>query len=365
MELSLNIKITPSVWFVGVLAELNGFHSGWSDGSYDWANQTTDFLTDLPALPRFDQSLFETPLSRQAFNDVIQITLAMIRGDYGFIRNYLKNLEFVFIIGYPRTGGSYLTKSIIKTIGLDHTYVPEPLAHDSFPNLMDCWYEDEGRNPLSYLYESFIQLAEFLVLSKLYYPTKTQAGPKGLWLVPKKIHKAIHSGHGFKMLFPPGQAKYLLTLRNPLSVAISVYEKSGGLPESGLFPAHNQRSAIETMITHDLLMEGYSIDDITQLDYYTAVEKSWVRFYSKMATSGLFSNNRAGVDIVCYNKDTLQNTVRSYQAARGLSDAPEDFHINNKSEAYPAWKQQAEQTLNAMKVHWHSLGLTFPDLGFS
>lgn len=365
MELSLNIKITPSAWFIGVLAELNGKYSGWSDGSYDWADQTTDFLADLPALPGFDPSLFKTPLSQKALNDVIQVVLAMIRGDYGFIRSYLKDLDFVFIIGYPRTGGSYLTKSIIKTTGLDHKYVPEPLAHDSFPNIMDSWHENESRPPSSYLYESFVQLAELFVLCKLYYPMKTKAGPQGLWLVPKKIHKAVHAGHGFKMLFNQLQAKYLLTFRNPLPIAISVFEKSGGLPANGLFPAHNQRSAIESMITHDLLMEGYSIDDVARLDYYTAVEKSWVRFYSKMATSGLFSNNKSGVDIVSYNKDSLQNIVRSYQAERQISDTPEEFYINNKSEAYPAWKQQAALTLQTMKMHWKSLGLTFPDLDFS
>lgn len=364
MDLSINIKINPSVWFIGVLAELNGLYSGWSDGSYDWADQTTDFLADLPALPGFDPALFETPLSQKAFHDVIQLVLAMVRGDYGFIRNYLNELSFVFIIGYPRTGGSYLTKSIIKTIGLDHKHVPEPLAHDSFPNIMDCWYEGEGRQPLSYLYESFIQLAELFVLCKLYYPMKTKLGPQGLWLAPKKIHKAVHAGHGFKMLFHQLQAKYLLTIRNPLPIAISIYEKSGGLPENGLFPAHNQRSAIETMIVHDLLMEGYSMNEIANLDYYAAVEKSWVRFYSKMATSGLFSNNRSDVDIVPYNKEALQNIARSYQAARQIQDAPEDFHINNKSDAYPAWKQQAEKTLHTMKMHWQSLGLTFPDLGF-
>lgn len=365
MEFSININITPSASFVGILADLNGVYKGWSDGSYDWANQTSDFLSDLPPLPNFDQSLFETELSKRLLNEVMQITLAMIRGDYQFIRNFLKGVRFVFIIGYPRTGGSYLTKAILNVVGVDHKHIPEPLAHDSFPNVMDSWYDLETQRPLSYFYESFIQMAEFLVLSKAYFQIKlTNKKFYGMPVV-KKIHKAAHAGFGFKMLFNPGQADYLLTVRNPLPIAISVYEKSGGLPADGLFPAKKQRSAIEVMIMHDLLMEGYSMDEIARLDYYKAVEKSWVRFYSKMAISGLFSMNKQGVRVVPYSKEALQGTVRIYQDRYKTPGKIEDFHIHEKADQYQDHKKQSADAVLKMETYWASLGLTFPKLNFS
>ena len=46
MEFNINLRFQPSGWFIGVLAELNERYSDWTDGSYDWAAQTTDFLNN-------------------------------------------------------------------------------------------------------------------------------------------------------------------------------------------------------------------------------------------------------------------------------------------------------------------------------
>lgn len=362
MEFEINIKIAPSVSFIGMLAELNGVYAGWSDGTYDWADQTSDFLADLPRLPQFDEALFKTPLSQRLLGDVIQILLAMVRGDYAFIRRYLEDIHFVFIIGYPRTGGSYLTKSILHAMGVDHKKIPEPLAHDSFPNLPDSWHEFEGQRNISYFYEAFVQLAEFLVLSKAYCQAKLPKDKAGKWLMVKKMHKAIHAGHGLKMLFNPGQVEYLLTFRDPLPVAVSVYEKSTGLPENGLFPAKKPRSAIEVMINHDLMMEGYTLDAISKLDYYQAVEKSWIRFYSKLAISGLFSQDKSGVRILPYGKKTLENQARHYQQQYNGTGALEPFFIHDKAKDQQKYRKQAEATLMSMSKHWSGLGLAFPEL---
>lgn len=362
MEFSINLKINSSMSFIGMLAELNGVYKGWSDGSYDWANQTSDFLANLPPLPKFDEALFKTPLSQQLINDVTQILLAMVGGNYEFIRQYLQDIHFVFIVGYPRTGGSYLTKSIFHAMNLDHKQLPEPLAHDSFPNLPDNWHDVEGRAKISYFYEAFVQLAEFLVMSKAYCQTKLPKTKAGKYLMVKKMHKAVHIGHGLKMLFNPGQVDFLMTFRDPVPVAVSVYEKSGGLPKDGLFPAGRPRSAIEVMINYDLLMEGYSPDEIAQLDYFQAVEKSWVRFYSKLGISGLFSQNKAGVQIIPYGKEPLENQVKLYQQQFHNPPEAEQFYIHNKADAFLERHQQSQASIASMERHWLDLGLIFPKL---
>lgn len=362
MEFSINIKINSSMSFVGMLAELNGVYAGWSDGSYDWANQTSDFLANLPPLPSFDEALFKTPLSQRLMHDVTQVLLAIVGGNYEFIRQYLKDIHFVFIVGYPRTGGSYLTKSIFHSMNLDHKQLPEPLAHDSFPNIPDNWHDVEERGKISYFYEAFVQLAEFLVISKAYCQAKLPKTKAGKYLMVKKMHKAIHIGHGLKMLFNPGQVDYLLTFRNPLPIAVSIYEKSGGLPKNGLFPANEPRSAIEVMINYDLLMEGYTLNEISRLDYFQAVEKSWMRFHSKLAISGLFSQNKAGVRIIPYGKEPLESQVRLYQQQFYHPSAVEEVYIHNKADAFPERHRQAQARVASMTKHWLDLGLVFPKL---
>jgi len=52
MNFDIQLRFQPSVAFIGVLAELNEQYSEWTDGSYDWANQTTDFLHTGPQLPQ-------------------------------------------------------------------------------------------------------------------------------------------------------------------------------------------------------------------------------------------------------------------------------------------------------------------------
>ncbi|HEX7380958.1 MAG TPA: hypothetical protein VF265_02265, partial [Nevskiaceae bacterium] len=82
------------------------------------------------------------------------------------------------------------------------------------------------------------------VISGLYYRRKTQAQGDGRWLVPKKMHRLAYWAGSLKMRLGPGRAGYLVTVRYPLPSCISVYEKSGGLPPDGLFPAAQHHRAL-------------------------------------------------------------------------------------------------------------------------
>ncbi|WP_298286241.1 hypothetical protein [Acidocella sp.] len=363
MDFSINLKLKPSPWFTGVLAELNELYSDWTDGSYDWAAQTTDFLHMTPPLPAFDDSVFETPLSRRAVNDLLHLAIAMIGGDYPLVRRYGEAVRFAFVIGYPRSGGSYLTKELLRVTGLDHTRVSEALAHDGFPELSDGWY-GPGANgqPGFYLQESLFQAAEFLVIANLYYRRKTVRHPHGYWLAPKKFHKIVNWAGSFKMLLGPGRADYLVTIRNPLPTAISIYEKSGGFPEGGLFPAQAARSAIERWIVADLVMLGHSPEEIAAMDYFEAVQKSWSAFYARMATSGLFLGLREEIRLIPYGAEALEGVVREYNALHLKRDLPEEVLIHEKANAHPHWVGRAGEAVAAMTSLWASLGLTFPAL---
>lgn len=178
MHLNIDLQLRPSVPFVGILAELNGEFADWTDGSYDWANQTTDFLHGTDPLPQFREGLFTTPFSQRALNDLLQMSIALLSGNYPAVRQYLQDTRFALVIGYPRSGGSYLTKELLRTLGLDHTRVSETLAHDGFPELCELWYDWNGNRPYYHLEESIFQVAEYLVIARLYFQANSPQGRK-------------------------------------------------------------------------------------------------------------------------------------------------------------------------------------------
>ncbi|APZ42467.1 hypothetical protein [Acidihalobacter ferrooxydans] len=364
MHLDIELRFVPSEFFIGILAELNEQYSEWTDGSYDWAAQTTDFLHAFSPLPKFDETLFQSPLSQRAVNDLLQVAIALLSGDYPRVRDYLGPMRYAFVIGYPRSGGSYLTKELLRTVGLDHTRVSEALAHDGFPELRETWYDWAGDRPTFYLRESIFQAAEFLVISSLYYQRKTAPHTDGTWLIPKKMHKLVYWGASFKMLLGQGRADYLTTVRHPVPTAISIYEKSGGLPEDRRFPARAPRSAIEHWIVYDLLHLGYRFDELAALDYIEAVTVSWAHYYSRLAGSGLFLGSRDEVRLVPYAKEALEGVVSDYRQRLGdePSAAPEPFLIHDKSARHPDWQARGDQAVAAVTAQWAALGLRFPEL---
>ncbi len=362
MDFNITLRFQPSAWFLGILAELNERYSDWTDGSYDWAAQTTDFLRAPASMPEFDESLFETPLSKRAVGDLLHIGVAVLSGDYPLVRRYVENIRFAFVIGYPRSGGSYLTKELLRTLELDHTRVSEALAHDGFPEIRDTWYDWAGDRPYFHLQSSVFQVAEFLVISNLYYQLKTKRQEGGHWLAPKKMHKIVAWGGSFKMLLGQDRADYLVTLRHPLPTAISIYEKSGGLPRDGLFPARAPRSAIEHWVLTDLLMLGFAQEEVAEMSYFAAVQASWSNFHARMATSGLFLGDRDEIRLVPYGKESLESVVQAYRDRCGNDMPPEPVLIHDKSADFPEAQEAGDRAAADMAATWAQLGLTFPAL---
>ncbi len=365
MDFNISLKFEPSQWFLGILAELNERYADWTDGSYDWANQTTDFLHNPVPVPKFDEAIFRTPLSQRAINDLLHVAIAMLAGDYPMVRRYLGETHFAFVIGYPRSGGSYLTKELLRTVGLDHTRVSEALAHDGFPEMRDIWYDWKGDRPYFHLQDSIFQAAEFLVISSLYYRRKTTRHPHGHWLVPKKMHKLTNWGGSFKMLLGQGKADYLVTIRNPLPAAISIAEKSGGMPEDRRFPTGKARSAIEHWVLTDLMMLGHSMAEIAAMDYLDAICRSWSNFHARMATSGLFLGARDEIRIIAYGEQALQEVVRGFRAGHMNKTPPEEVLTHEKAQDYPGWHDRAAASVESMARLWGSLGLAFPELSLA
>ncbi len=184
-------------------------------------------------------------------------------------------MRYAFVIGYPRSGGSYLTKELLRGLGVDHKRVSETLAHDGFPELRETWFDWAGNRPYYHMQDAIFQVAEFLVISKLYFQTKIYNGADGAGLIPKKMHKIVAWAGSFKMLLGKGMADYLVTIRHPLPTAISIFEKCGGLPQDGKFPVNNPRCAIERWTTNDLMHLGYGSEEIAEMSYFCQRQPIW------------------------------------------------------------------------------------------
>lgn len=362
MNFDINLRFQPSAAFIGILAELNEAYPDWTDGSYDWADQTTDFLHNQPPPPTFDGSLLKTPLSQRAVHDVLNMAIALLSGDYPRVRGYLVAQRYAFVIGYPRSGGSYLTKELLRAIGLEHTRVSEALAHDGFPDIRETWYDWHGDRPYYHLQHAIFEIAEFLVISHLYYSRYTQPGPDGSWLAPKKMHKLVAWASSFKMLLGQGRADYLVTVRHPIPAAISIADKSGGFPADGRFP-RAPRSAIEQWIATDLMHLGYSLDEIPRLGYLEAVRVSWQYFYTRMATCGLFLADRDEIEIIPYDRTAIETVARRYRTACGVADPnPEPFMVKGAPDVRAVDRVSGDAAVSAVAETWTGLGLRFPNL---
>lgn len=363
MNFTINLTLNPSAPFMGILAELNGKFSKWTDGSSDWADQTHDFLVNEKPIPKIDASVTGTGLSRRIRNDLLKVTIAMLNGHYDQVRQYFREDRFAFVIGYPRSGGSYLTKELLRTIGLNHTSVSEALAHDGFPNLRETWYENIGNTPRYHLQDSIFQLAEFLVISHYYYRIRSRIQKDGIWLIPKKMHKIVAWAGSLKMLLGQGQADYNVTLRHPVPTCISIYEKSGGLPKDGRFPAKAWRSTIEKWIIDDLMHLGYTQQAISEMDYFDAVRISWTMFHTRMATSGLFLGDRGEIQTIPYGRESLESAVKNYRQLYGHSDVPvETVMINDYTDRHREWQAKGDAVARTVRSSWAALGLKFPQL---
>jgi hypothetical protein len=365
LTLNIHLRFRPSTAFLGILAEMNAQFSDWTDGSYDWADQTADFLDTKKPLPDFGEALLRTSLSQSVLRDLLQLAIALLSGHYLAVRNYLQKSHFALVIGYPRSGGSYLTKELLRTVGLDHTRVSEALAHDGFPDMRDHWYIANRPKPYFHLQDAVLQVAEFLVIAHLYYRRKTVCRPDGTWLIPKKMHKLVHWAGSFKMLLGKGAADYLVTVRHPVPTAVSIYEKSGGLPSDGRFPAAKPRSAIELWIRDDLAWLGYSPDQVARMTYFRAVEISWTAFHARMASSGLFLGDREEIQLISYGQETLEGVVNRYRARYGSQQPAESFFIHDKASTTPAkCLVEGDAAVASVQALWRSLGLVFPSLSW-
>ncbi len=262
----------------------------------------------------------------------------------------LRRFRFFFVIGIPRTGGTYLTKQLFRAVGLDYTGVQNALAHDGFPHFALLSFRNRG----NVYTNSLLQVAEYLTMVEIYFTEHGRLAYQGGVVVPKKMTKAVYNFPLVEELFGT-DSNYLITLRHPLSMIRSTLEKSGGMPENRKFAV---RSAIERWALDDWVRWGFNEKEVAARPYIEVMLDYWKRFHFQLALAGIPRMKTAR--IVPYGEQYMTGVVKDYYQAFGADLEPEAFKVADKPAFEKAEEDAAERVVNEVATFWEDLGLSFP-----
>ena len=273
----------------------------------------------------------------------------MLTGRLDALRAF-SHFRFFFIIGIPRTGGTYPTKQFFRATGVDYKQVQNTLAHDGFPHLATLSFQQRGNVHTNRL----VQLAEYLTMVEMFFTQHGRLAYHGGIVVPKKFTKAIYNFPLLKELFG-SDSEYIMTLRHPLSIIQSTLDKSGGLPEDGKFKV---RSVIERGAMEDSVRWGISEQKIAVTDYYEVFLSYWKRYHYQLALEGIQAMPTA--TLVPYSAESMTPTVKKFYDSFGVEMEPEEFKIAEAPKTTAKTDKMAEVAVSEVAIFWSSLGLTFP-----
>lgn len=289
-------------------------------------------------------------VGRERVTRAYTLFVALLTGDTDSLAAFQPRFHFISIVGIPRTGGSYLTAELYRSIGLDPHDVPGALAHDSFP--------EAGPFELARGFNSWVAVlkmtAEYLTMVELFFADRPRHS--GKVVVPKKLTQAIYAAGLFRRVFGP-ESEYVLTVRHPVSACVSTYEKSGGLPENGQFRV---RSNIERWCRRDLEHTGWDASRIETATYFEAYLRYWELYYLSVATVGLAPP--AKLQIVPYGAVRMQMLGQSYHDRHGAGGQAAAFQATDRARRqHPDWVAKSRPALERVRSAWTAGGLTFPD----
>ncbi len=295
--------------------------------------------------------VLSNPVAINTINRSYDLMMSIMFGHMDKLAVFQQCYKFMLVVGIPRSGGSYLTKHLFKSIGIDPARVSRAIAHDGFPNPMPFQMIPQY-NPYTSLMR---QTAEYLAMTELFFGDRQTAGSPVI--VPKKITLATYHGAFFREVMGP-DTECIITLRHPVAACISTYEKSGGLPKNGKFVV---RSNIEDFAQRASLFSGTSQDTISSSKYFDIYLHYWETYHYNLATTGLMQPGNH--TIVCYGEQTMQAAAADlYTRFSGSgADADDRFRVKRKVHKHPGWNEKANGAIQRVAAVWRASGIQFPE----
>ncbi len=258
--------------------------------------------------------------------------------------------RFCFVIGFPRTGGTYLTKQLFRACDIDYRHVQNALAHDGFPHIAPLAFAAHGNLQTSGL----LQLAEYMVMVDVFFGERGKLAREGRIVVPKKFTKGVYNFPLIKQVFGDA-ADYLITLRHPLSIIQSVLDKAGGMTVDRKFA---QRSAIERWAIEDWMRWHVPEESVRAMKYVEAMAGYWKRYHFQIAMETIPAMR--STILIPYGAESMSGAVESLFKTFGVELEPEPFKSAPAPEFAADEEAAADQALEEVALFWRDLGQTFP-----
>ena len=318
-----------------------------------WAEQRSESLSatsiDPNRVAEAVQIVMGSAFGRASLARAYTLLFALLTGDLAPLHELQLRFHFVNIIGIPRTGGSYLTAEVYRSLGLRPENIPNGVAHDSFP--------EAGPFQLLPGVNSWVvslkTLAEYLTMVEIFFAD--QACHLGRIVVPKKMTKAAYAGGLFHRV-QGEETEHILTVRHPVAACISTYDKSGGLPVNGRFTV---RSNIEEWCQRDLLHEGFRMEQLKSMDYFDAYLRYWEHYHLSLAMTGLLASRH--LKVVAFSAVSLESAAQSYHARYGSRLRASEFQTSDRANRqHPGWADRAQPAIDRIEAAWKTVGIPFP-----
>ncbi|OFC38291.1 hypothetical protein [Acidithiobacillus caldus] len=345
--------------------ELAAFGKSSIPPNLDWGDQITEKMHGPGAsLPEFRQIVrdaanraFNTPVGRDLTMRAYNLFGDLLVGNPGTLAN-LQKRRHIFVVSAPRHGGSYLTKELYRATGIDPSQVPNYIAHDGFPDCSPNWYTSRDGQDVPATRTTIQQTAEWLVMADYFFREQLQRPVDGLPTLVKKATKMVYMGNFFRETFGP-LAEWVVIVRHPVPACVSLYEKAGGVPEDGLFPAR-PRSVIERWVFEAWERDGVPRTQVAKKPYFTAYLHYWMRYHQALATGGLLRPNGQRLTLLPYDPEQIEDYVRGQLRRFGVAAdlEPEHFHTSDKAwERHPDWVREAEETVRKVEKTLEHIGV--------
>ena len=319
-----------------------------------WHDQLSEVLVPADAEKKREvaqavaESVLKHALGQKAIYRSYELLTAILTGLPDKLRFVHDRYRFICIVGCPRHGGAYLTKQLLLALGTDPDRVPNAIAHDGFPDAGPFEFK-EHYNSLTTMTQN---MAEYLAMVEVFGANSRLFD--NFVIVPKKATKAAYQGAFFNTVLGPN-TEYVITLRHPVTAAISTYEKSTGLPQDGRFSV---RGNIEEWARRDNVFTGEDPNGIFRRDYFDVYLRYWEQYHYNLALTGLGANKNWTV--VAYGREHMMQLAQKYFARFRNKSAVQEFKVFDNRNRHPQWHQKAEQAIQRVAGVWRVAGLVFP-----
>lgn len=197
LDVGIEIKLTdkelpispPLIDFLHRHISGGNYGSGWHDQLQE--NLSNDAAETLAVAERHIAEVLRHPLAVQAINRSYQLLLSIMFGGMATLRELQDRYRFIVVVGYPRSGGSYLTKHLFQAIGLDAAKTPRVIAHDGFPDPQPFSLEAQNNGYITMMRH----MAEYLAMVEVFFSGRQPV--HGRIIVPKKTYQAGYYGAFF------------------------------------------------------------------------------------------------------------------------------------------------------------------------